>query len=184
MIAMFVRTKNFQNKDGTKRIYLQIVKNVWENGKSRQKVVCTLGRLKDLRKGAVDSLLKSLSRFSERLEVIEIRKDISAREDKEYGAPLIFRRIFKLLGLDKILNTCLASHNHIFSVKEAIFAMILNRILSPASKLRVYEWLDEVYNPILMVLNFTIFTGHLIFWMSTRKKLKIASLIMLGIFST
>ena len=146
MIAMFVRTKNFQNKDGTKRIYLQIVKNVWENGKSRQKVVCTLGRLKDLRKGAVDSLLKSLSRFSERLEVIEIRKDISAREDKEYGAPLIFRRIFKLLGLDKILNTCLASHNHIFSVKEAIFAMILNRILSPASKLRVYEWLDEVYD--------------------------------------
>ena len=70
---MFVRTKEFQNKDGTKRTYLQIVKNVWENGKSRQKVVCTLGRLKDLRKGPVDSLLKSLSRFGERLEVIEIR---------------------------------------------------------------------------------------------------------------
>ena len=70
---MFVRTKKFQNKDETKRIYLQIVKNVWENGKSRQKVVCTLGRLEDLRKGPVDSLLKSLSRFSERLEVIEIR---------------------------------------------------------------------------------------------------------------
>jgi len=144
---MFVRTKEFQNKDGTKRTYLQIVKNVWENGKSHQKVVCTLGRLKDLRKGPVDSLLKSLSRFSERLEVIEIRKDISTKEDKEYGAPLVFRKLFKLVGLDKILDIYLVSHSHTFNVKEAIFAMILNRILSPASKLRVYEWLDEVYDP-------------------------------------
>ena len=25
--------------------------------------------------------------------------------------------------------------------------MVLNRILAPSSKLRVYEWLDEVYDP-------------------------------------
>ena len=144
---MFIRTKTFFNKDGSKRVYLQIAKSVWENGKPRQKVICTLGRLKDLKKGDIDTLIKGLGRFSEKLKVIEISKDLFAREDKEYGAVLVFRRLFKILGLEDILKEHLTSHNHSFPVQEAIFAMILNRIISPSSKLRVYEWLDEVYDP-------------------------------------
>lgn len=144
---MFVRTKTFSNKDGSKRIYLQIVRNVWENNRSHQKVVCTLGRLKDLKEGRIDSLLKGLARFSEKLEVLEISRDLLAKEDKEYGAPLVLRRLFNQLGLAEILQGYLVSHNHLFNVESAIFAMILNRIIAPSSKLRVYEWLEEVYDP-------------------------------------
>ena len=144
---MFIRTKTFFNKDGSKRVYLQIAKSVWENGKPRQRVICTLGRLKDLKRGDIDTLIKGLGRFSEKLKVIEISKDLFAREDKEYGVVLVFRRLFKILGLEDILKEHLTSHNHSFPVQEAIFAMILNRIVSPSSKLRVYEWLDEVYDP-------------------------------------
>ena len=128
-------------------MYLQIAKSVWENGKPRQRVICTLGRLKDLKRGDIDTLIKGLGRFSEKLKVIEISKDLFAREDKEYGSVLVFRRLFKILGLEDILKEHLTSHNHSFPVQEAIFAMILNRIVSPSSKLRVYEWLDEVYDP-------------------------------------
>jgi len=144
---MFVRTKTFVNKDGSKRIYLQIAKSVWENGKPHQRVICTLGRLKDLKRGGMDTLIRGLSKFSEKLEVVEISKDLLAKDDKDYGAPLIFKRLFKVLGLEDILDAYLSHHNHIFPVKEAIFAMLLNRILTPSSKLRVYEWLDEVYDP-------------------------------------
>ena len=128
-------------------MYLQIAKSVWENGKPRQRVICTLGRLKDLKRGDIDTLIKGLGRFSEKLKVIEISKDLFAREDKEYGVVLVFRRLFKILGLEDILKEHLTSHNHSFPAQEAIFAMILNRIISPSSKLRVYEWLDEVYDP-------------------------------------
>lgn len=120
---MFVRTKTFVNKDGSKRIYLQIAKSVWENGKPHQRVICTLGRLKDLKRGGMDTLIRGLSKFSEKLEVVEISKDLLAKDDKEYGAPLIFKRLFKLLGLEDILYAYLSHHNHVFLVKEAIFAV-------------------------------------------------------------
>jgi len=144
---MFIRKKTFYRRDGTKREYLQIVKSCREKGKVHQKVICNLGRLEDLKKGSIDTLIQGLSKFSEKLTVIDTGKDLLARDAKEYGAPLIFRRVFNLVGLNEILEKCLASHSYTFKVKEAVFAMILNRVLSPSSKLRVYEWLDEVYDP-------------------------------------
>jgi transposase len=144
---MFVRTKTFVNKDGSKRVYLQIAKSVWENGKPRQKVICTLGRLKELKKGSIDMLIQGLAKFSEKLTVIEASKDLLGESSKDYGSVLIFHRLFKLLGLEDILEVYLAHHNMSFPVREGIFAMVLNRILSPSSKLRVYEWLDDVYDP-------------------------------------
>ena len=135
------------NKDGSKRVYLQIAKSVWENGKPHQRVICTLGRLEYLKKGGIDTLIRGLDKFTGKLKVIEISKDLLAKDDKEYGAPLVFQRLFKLLGLEDILESSLVPYNHTFNVKAAIFAMVLNRIISPSSKLRVYQWLDDVYHP-------------------------------------
>ena len=57
---MFFRTK----KSGT-RSYLQIVENRWENGRSRQRVVATLGRLDQLQEsGQLDALLASGARLA------------------------------------------------------------------------------------------------------------------------
>jgi len=144
---MFVRTKTFVNKDGSKRVYLQIAKNVWDGTKSHQKVLCTLGRLEDLEKGGIDRLIHGLAKFSEKVRIIEMGTDLFALWSKEYGAPLIFRKLFASLGIEDIVETHLAQHNHKFPIKEAVFAMVLNRVTSPSSKLRVYEWLDDVYDP-------------------------------------
>ena len=121
------------------------MENRREKDKVRQKVICNLGRLEDLRKGSIDTLTRGLAKFSEKLTVIDAGKDILAKDAKQYGAPLVFRKLFGLTGLEDILEKYLASHNHSFPVKEAVFAMILNRILSPSSKLRVWEWLDVVF---------------------------------------
>ena len=52
---MFFRTKT----SGT-RSYLQIVENRWEDGRPRQRVIATLGRLDQLQQtGQLDSLLVS-----------------------------------------------------------------------------------------------------------------------------
>jgi hypothetical protein len=63
---MFFRVK----KSGARQ-YLQIVENRWEEGQSRQRVLATLGRLEALQEdGALDSLLRSGSRFSDSMMVI------------------------------------------------------------------------------------------------------------------
>ncbi len=53
--AMFFRTKTSGS-----RTYLQVVENRWEGGRSRQRVVATLGRLDELqRSGQLNSMLCS-----------------------------------------------------------------------------------------------------------------------------
>ena len=50
------------------RTYLLIVDNTWVNGKVKQRVLHRLGRLDELvASGQLDSLLRSLGRFSEKL---------------------------------------------------------------------------------------------------------------------
>ena len=63
---MFARVK----KSGTYQ-YLQLVENRWEAGATRQRVIVTLGRLDQMtQKGEVESLVRSLSRFTEKTFLI------------------------------------------------------------------------------------------------------------------
>jgi len=68
---MFARLKTRVNKDGTVREYLQIVENRRVDGKIRQRVLCTLGRLDELRQGQLDKLIDSLVKFSEKRAVLD-----------------------------------------------------------------------------------------------------------------
>ena len=62
----------FRQKKSGARTYLQIVENRWESGGSRQRVVCTLGQLDELKaSGQLDRLIASGAKFSESMMVIE-----------------------------------------------------------------------------------------------------------------
>ena len=56
----------FRQKRSGKHVYLQIVENRWEDGRSKQRVIATLGRLDELREqGRLDELLRSGAKFSQ-----------------------------------------------------------------------------------------------------------------------
>ena len=60
----------FRQKKSGNRVYLQIVENRWEKGKSKQRVIATLGRLDKLQQdGQLDGLLQSGARFAESVMV-------------------------------------------------------------------------------------------------------------------
>lgn len=61
---MYARTKIFKKKDGTERIYLQIVEGRREKGRVRQKVIASLGRLDELQKGTLKKLIESLKKYT------------------------------------------------------------------------------------------------------------------------
>jgi len=71
---MFARLK----KSG-KYQYLQIVENRREGRRTVQRVIATLGRMDQIKsKGGVDSLIRSLSRYSEKvLLVLSGKSDVS-----------------------------------------------------------------------------------------------------------
>ena len=144
--AMFVRVKKFSGKHTTRQ-YLQVVESFRVEGKMRQRVLCTLGRVERLRDGGLDALIQGLSKFSKNLEIIRASQDLVADWSKEYGTVLVFRKLWEELKMDQILKQHLKSHRYKSDIGEAVFALVLNRILEPYSKKRAELWLEEVYEP-------------------------------------
>ena len=144
---MYTRTKTFTNKDSSTRTYLQIVEAVRENDKVRQKVLLNLGRLEELQKESLDRLIVSLAKYSKKKWIQAEAEKFMVHSAKEWGIELIFRCLWNRFGLDSILSGCFSQAYTGELLKEAVYAMVLNRISDPLSKRGVSSWIKEVYRP-------------------------------------
>ena len=122
--------------------YLQIVENRWEDKRSRQRVIATVGRLDELQaKGQIETLTRSLARFSERVLLLVSNKNDSLHaEAKKIGPALIFERLWKEVGLDSILHRLLAGRKFGFDVERAAFLTVLHRLFPSGSDRSCDKW--------------------------------------------
>jgi transposase len=133
---MFARVK----KSGRYQ-YLQIVENRRDGNKTVQRVICTIGRLDQLHaKGNIETLIRSLSRFSEKaLLILSGKSDVSATS-KKIGPALIFERLWEELGVKKVIKDLLSSRKFEFDVERAIFLTVLNRLFVSGSDRSCEKW--------------------------------------------
>jgi len=122
--------------------FLQIVENHREDRKSRQRVIATVGRMDELRaKGQIETLTRSLSRFSEKvLLLLSDRNDSLRAEAKKIGPALIFERLWKELGISGILHRLLTDRRFGFAVERAIFLTVLHRLFPSGSDRSCDRW--------------------------------------------
>jgi transposase len=133
---MFARVK----KSGLYE-YLQIVQNRREGTKTIQRVVATIGRMDQIQqKGEIENLVRSLSRFSEKvLLVLSGKSDIRA-DAKKIGPALICERLWKELEIGKIIRPLLAERKFGFDVERAIFLTVLHRLFVSGSDRSCDRW--------------------------------------------
>jgi len=133
---MFARIK----KSG-KYQYLQIVQNRRENKKSVQRVIATIGRLDQMhKKGEVEKLIRSISRFSEKvLLILSNQIDVHASA-KKIGPALIFERLWQELSIRKVITQLLSDRKFEFDVERAIFLTVLHRLFSSGSDRSCDRW--------------------------------------------
>ncbi len=133
---MFARTK----KSG-KYEYLQIVENHRDGSKVNQRVIATLGRLDQMHaKGDIETLVRSLARFSEKaLLILSGRSDITA-ECTSIGPALIFELLWKDLGISKALQGLLAERFFTFDVERALCLTVLHRLMTSGSDRFCDKW--------------------------------------------
>lgn len=133
---MFARVK----KSG-KYQYLQIVENNKEKGKVKQRVIATVGRMDQLQpKGRIETLIRSLSKFSEQaLLVISGQSDIAADAQK-IGPVLIFERLWKETGIQAAIKRVLAGRMFEFDVERAVFLTVLHRLMVSGSDRFCSRW--------------------------------------------
>ena len=145
---MFLRT----NKNSQDRKYLQIVRSYRENGKVKQEILFTLGRLDILqRTNQIDSLITALSRFAVRQRLIDLSKDISISNVYYFGAGDVISKMLERLGLRQMFKRLIAKHPRMKLPWVAIITgMIVSRFIKPCSKrrLNIEQW-EKIYPGIL-----------------------------------
>jgi len=135
----------FRHKKSGKRVYLQIVENRWEQGRSKQRVIATLGRLDRLAEsGQLDALLQSGARFSESVMVLAAHREGEAPvvSTRRIGPALVFARLWEELQIPQVIRRLLAGRRLTLPVERILFLTVLHRLFASGSDrscLRVWK---------------------------------------------
>ena len=133
---MFTRVK----KSG-KYQYLQIVENVRDGKKVRQRVIGTIGRLDRLDEtDQVEKLIRSLAKYSKRALLILSGKSVVDAESKKIGPALIFERIWQELGIKKVIGDLLKGRKFGFDIERTVFLAVLHRLFASGSDRSCDKW--------------------------------------------
>jgi transposase len=90
-------------------------------------------------KDRIETLIQSLSRFSEKvLLILSGRSDVNVAARK-IGPALIFERLWEELGIQKVLQDLLSPRKFEFDVERAIFLTVLHRLFVSGSD----RWCDK-----------------------------------------
>jgi transposase len=144
--GMFVRAKR-SVLDGTTYEYLQICESYREGSKVKQRIIASLGRRDRLvASGALDGLITSLSKFSEKLRVVETvrTRGIVAHTAKVWGPSLVFGRLWERQGMPEVLERFTRDCKFVFDPERVAFAMALQRLCEPGSDLAGSDWMRKV----------------------------------------
>jgi hypothetical protein len=123
--------------------YLQVVESNRVNGKPRQTVVATLGRLDALKEsGELDRLLQSGARFTESGMLLSAFETggTAAIDAKRIGPPLLFERLWRDSYCRSVIEDLLADRKFEFPVERAVFLTVLHRIMDPGSDRAAEKW--------------------------------------------
>ena len=136
----------FRVKQSGPRQYLQIVENFRAEGRVRQRVLTTLGRLDELRRsGNLDGLLASGARFAEHVLLLTAHRNgqVPVIKSQRIGPTLIFERLWQETGCLQVLRDLLASRHFEFAVERAVFLTVLHRLCATGSDRAGQRWKED-----------------------------------------
>jgi len=136
----------FRVKQSGPRQYLQIVENFRQDGRVRQRVLTTLGRLDELRRsGNLDGLLASGARFAEHVLLLTAHRNgqVPVVQSHRIGPTLIFERLWQETGCEQVLRDLLAPRHFEFSVERAVFLTVLHRLCATGSDRAGQRWKED-----------------------------------------
>lgn len=140
---MFVRTVKVKNKDGNLQEYLRLVESYWEDGRSKQKVILSLGR-KDLLAPHLDSLIHIIRGEQPTPTPVLTPDQVRADQSACWGPMLVARKLWEELGLESILDACEGRQKRSDKAPLADRALVLvaNRLSEPGSEHALADWLE------------------------------------------
>jgi hypothetical protein len=137
-MPMYLREK----KSG-KYCYLQIVEGYRDQGRVRQRVLVTLGRVDQLQEsGQLAGLVTSAGRFCEKVAVLEEHKkgEAPAGDVVKIGPGLLFGRLWEETHIGSCLRELLIGRRFKFDAERAAFLTAVHRLVDPGSDREADKW--------------------------------------------
>jgi Transposase DDE domain len=143
---MYLRTTSRRNADGSVVRYLQLAHNEWDaTVGSRTRVLYNFGREDRLDRDAVARLIASLSRVLDPVQALTATAaaELSFVDSRPYGGAYVLDRLWRRLGVDRLLAELLTGRRRDGRAERVLFALVANRALAPSSKLAATRWVSE-----------------------------------------
>lgn len=144
---MYLRTTRRRNSDGSEVRYLALAHNEWDPiaGRSKVRILFNFGREDELDPAAIRRLIGSLARALPAGEALAATApaELAFLESRPMGGAWALDSMWSRLGLHQILGRLLRGRRLDPSAERALFAMVANRALAPASKLSCAAWASE-----------------------------------------
>ena len=140
---MYLRVTQRRNKNGDVVRYLALAHNERnERGVPVAKVIHTFGREDEVDREALARLVASIARFLEPEQALAAGAPAGFEflEAREQGRPHVCQALWQELGIGRALGRVARSRRYRSDVERAIFAMVCQRTIAPASKLEATRW--------------------------------------------
>jgi transposase len=150
-MGMYVRTIKRKNKDGSVVEYIQLAHNTRhpEKGYSRAEVIYSFGRRDQLDIEAIKRLVRSLCRFVSPEDALALQSKSAGNHGLKFvrsrsaGGALVLKALWDRINIKQCLDKILEDRSFTAPMEQALFAMVANRALAPASKLAVEQWANK-----------------------------------------
>lgn len=129
------------------RRYVQLVEAFRDDsGRTRQRLVATLGRLEAVEAGGTDALLNGLLRVSGKPTLDEGTGETEFASARSVGDTWLLTSLWKELGFADAFRRVLRNKRS-FDAEHLLRTMVFNRLCDPESKLGLLRWLEGVVMP-------------------------------------
>jgi hypothetical protein len=130
--------------------YLQIARSVRVEGKVRQEIIATLGRLDVLQEsGQLDRLLRSGLRYCRHVKVLDAH---AAGETEpvsiiKIGPELVFGRLWQDMGIGELISQLATERRYGFDLERAVYLTVLHRLFASGSDRAAEAWKENYHIP-------------------------------------
>lgn len=142
MLDMYIREVTSSRKHGSDVVYLQLVEGYRDGktGKVKTQILHSFGRKDKLDLGQVRRLVDQLVGYLKPEDQPELLSGVEVTHSWDYGGPYLLDALWRELKLDRFFLEALNKRAFEQPVERALFALVAQRALAPASKLACTRW--------------------------------------------